>query len=454
MDKEIIKVIEKLDLTIGQYEESLQFISNMIDKKEKINWEHIKEKFNIPLHYDTLRKSSQTAYGGAFVAKYYKQKEEDKEVVSVEQAKAKYGAETSINKDGSRTSDKLIEMSEEQAKDVDYMLKAHGFDIVSWELVSVKNNIWNVYSKQDGVSTLYSSKITVKPLSEYKWNEEDVAKLFTNLQTDISKKTDIIPKQYENNGRLLVVPISDFHFGLVSDIFSNGNDYNLEIAEKLFFEVINDVLENNKGKKFEKVLFVAGNDATNSDNISSTTTHGTPQNDCALWFTIVERLTSILIKGIDLLTAIAPVDVLYVPSNHDMHTTFGIMQTIGAWYRLDENVSVDTSPLPRKYYQFGKNTLAYSHDMKVKEALKIVSTEAKDKWSNSNRIILMLGHLHQSMEYEKQGMLEILRLPTISGYSRWTSQKGYVQTERKNQAFIIDYDKGIKETQNTILDLY
>src|SRR5690606_14076381 len=65
--------------------------------------------------------------------------------------------------DGSHRSDKLIRMNSEQAKDVKFLLKAHGFDVNEWELVSARNNIWNVYSKQDGIQTLYSSKITVKP---------------------------------------------------------------------------------------------------------------------------------------------------------------------------------------------------------------------------------------------------------------------------------------------------
>jgi hypothetical protein len=132
---------------------------------------------------------------------------------------------------------------------------------------------------------------------------------------------------------------------------------------------------------------------------------------------------------------------------------FGVSQTISAWYRNDSNVTVDVSPLSRKYYKFGKNILAFSHDVKEKDALRIVSTEAKDMWTDSKRVIFMLAHLHQSMIYEKQGMLELLRLPTISGYSRWTNTQGYIQTERKNQAFVIDFEKGIKETQNTVLDL-
>jgi hypothetical protein len=152
-----------------------------------------------------------------------------------------------------------------------------------------------------------------------------------------------------------------------------------------------------------------------------------------------------------MLSTIAPVDVKYVPSNHDLHTMFGIMQTIKAYYKNDNNVTIDTSPLPRKYYRFGSTMLALSHDIKVKEALKIVSTEAKNEWSNCDHIIFMLAHLHQSMIYEKQGYLEILRLPTISGWSRWTNSMGYVQTEKKNQAFIISGKNGITDIINTII---
>ena len=56
---------------------------------------------------------------------------------------------------------------------------------------------------------------------------------------------------------------------------------------------------------------------------------------------------------------------------------FGVMQTLNAWYSKCHNVSIDVSPMPRKYYKFGKNLFALSHDIRVKEALKIISSEAK-----------------------------------------------------------------------------
>jgi hypothetical protein len=104
--------------------------------------------------------------------------------------------------------------------------------------------------------------------------------------------------------------------------------------------------------------------------------------------------------------------------------------------------------LPRKYYNFGKSVFGFVHDMQVKQALEIMTVEAKEYWSKCSRFYWMMGHLHKGMEYEKQGMLEIYRLPTISGNSRWANNSNYMQTEKKNQCFLIDEENGIEEVYN------
>ena len=356
-----------------------------------------------------------------------------------------------LHKDGSQTSERLILMCNENAKNPDFLLIAHGYDPQCWELVSARNNIWQVYSKQDGIQALYSSKIVVKPRTEYRWNAEEIQKLFDSLKTDYKNKINVTPLNYSENGYMLALPIADFHYNLVADEFSTGNDYNVEIAEQVYYYALNDVISRVKHRKFEKILFVVGNDFINADNINGTTTKGTVQDNNTLWFSTITKVTQLIINGADMLTEIAPVDILYVPSNHDLHSMFGIMQTIKAWYRNDEYVTVDNSPLFRKYYRFGNTLLNFSHDMKTKDALEIVTTEAKQHWSDCTHIISMLAHLHQEMEYAKQGYLEVRRLPTISGWSRWSNNSGYVQSEKKNQAFIIHKDKGITDILNTVL---
>ena len=364
-----------------------------------------------------------------------------------------YKESVEIKNDNSQVSDKLISMSLEESKDPEFVLKSHGYSHDEFILLSAKNSMWHMNTKEDGIKTLYASKISVKPRTEYQWNEENAKKIFSSLETCTKtiNKSNIKTSQYKKNGKLLIIPISDFHLNLLSDKLSTGNEYNMQIAEDIFFQVINDVIDRVEGKVFEKILFVTGNDFITSDNTNGTTTRGTPQDNAESWFKAVHKATELIVRAIDMLTEIAPVDVILVPSNHDLHTMFGVIQTVKAWYKDDNNVYVDDSPLPRKYYEFGKTLLTFSHDIKVKDALQIITTEAKDKWSNCEHIILMLAHLHQAMVYEKQGYLEILRLPCVSGWSRWSNEKGYIQSEKKNQSFIIDSKLGITDILNTVI---
>ncbi|MEM5592761.1 hypothetical protein AAHH67_15330 [Niallia circulans] len=125
-----------------------------LNKLHNMDWLDVKEMFNFQHSAESLRK----------YASGWKLEMEAREIEQLNSNEdIPYKETTEIMANGSHKSDKLLRMTSEQSKDVDYLLSAHGFDTKSWELVNAKNNIWNVHSKQDGVQTLYSSKITVKP---------------------------------------------------------------------------------------------------------------------------------------------------------------------------------------------------------------------------------------------------------------------------------------------------
>ena len=123
----------------------------------------------------------------------------------------KRDTEIVINKDGSTTSTTTIEnMNREKAKDVDFVLRAHGFDPEDWDIVSAKSNFWQQNSVEKGLIDLCQSKITVKPKLDDKLTPQDIANLF---------KADIIPykvKQTSHNAHNLVVPLPDMHFGITT----------------------------------------------------------------------------------------------------------------------------------------------------------------------------------------------------------------------------------------------
>ena len=354
------------------------------------------------------------------------------------------------NANGTTTSEKLIKIFEADSKNPIAVMVAHGLDPQEWQVVSYKNNMWNMPRKDNEPYVMLQSKITVKPLIN-EWTEDKINKLFKGFENKSFEPVKIVPSQYSRNGKSLLVPIADLHIGLLATMQANNNEYNMEIMENLYRSTISQIKERIIGQKFEEVIFVVGNDFLNTDNLTNTTSKGTPQDSAAFWYSLVDKAIELIIVGINSFLEVAPVYVYNAVSNHDGQTMYGIMKVIEATYKSNMSVWVDTSPLPRKYHKFGKSLVAITHDMKVATGLQTMTTEAKHLWSSCNKFYWFLAHLHTEMQYQKSGMMEMYRVPTISGYSRWSNDKAFVNTEKKTQCFIIDEEHGVLDTMYIIV---
>ena len=249
--------LQKYGLTTETYEAAC----NDIDMKQNgvldLDWSEIREKYDIKLNSDTIRKANGSVFGGSFRVAYFKNKSVSSSILDIEKAKSSYKSEQSINKDGTYTSDKLISIKEDELKNPTSLLKAHGFDIREWELVSARNNIWNVYSKQDGIQELYSSKIVVKP-KEQTIDYDRINEWFDKLDRKYSLPVIKTSNEYLKGNKCLLIDIADLHLNLQATMFSTGNEYNCEIAEKLFFYVISDILSRVEKYQFNKIIFCIG----------------------------------------------------------------------------------------------------------------------------------------------------------------------------------------------------
>ena len=301
------------------------------------------------------------------------------------------------------------------------------------------------------VPMMHTETKFVRKQSDDIWTQKNIDKLFESIKTRNVSTDKILPLQYSKNGKAIIIPIADFHLGLLATQKTNGNEYNMEIAERGFVQTIQRIKEKVKHEEFEEVIFVLGNDFLNSDNLSNTTSHGTPQDSETFWYEIIDKAIEIITYGINSLLEISKVSVYNVVSNHDNHSMYAIMKTINAVYASNKNVFVDTSSQPRKYRKFGKNVIGLTHDMKIARGLELMTTEAKEYWSEGNHFFWILAHLHRAMIYEAQGLLEIYRVPTFSGFSRWSNEKGFVQTDKKTQCFVLDEQDGIVDIHNIVV---
>ncbi|OPH47611.1 hypothetical protein BC351_10490 [Paenibacillus ferrarius] len=353
-----------------------------------------------------------------------------------------YKETVEINKDGSHTSDKLLTMSAEQCKDVEYLLKAHGYDTKAWELVSARNNIWNVYSKVDGVQTLYSSKISVKPRKEV-LSLEYIREVFDEMSSNYKLPT-FNPVRYNADGKMLEVNISDLHLGKIADLSTSNDTYNHEIARNRFFHVINDVITRTSHYKFEKILFIYSQDFFHHEGLSTSTTSGTKMETDLRWNELFKMGVQMLVEAIDILSQVAPVETIYIESNHDRQISYYAIEYLYAWFRNNPNVTVDNSPLSRKYIEFGKNLIGFAHGHNEKKRLAfLMPTEAKEAWSRTEYREFHLGHLHSEQSVTEQNGIIVRHISSVTGTDTWHHSQGFVGSQKKAQSFVYDRDLGL-----------
>lgn len=66
--------IQEYGLTPEQYESCLSDAYQKANRIIDMDWQEIIDKYGLDIHYDTLRKATQTIFGGAFVSEYFKSK--------------------------------------------------------------------------------------------------------------------------------------------------------------------------------------------------------------------------------------------------------------------------------------------------------------------------------------------------------------------------------------------
>lgn len=68
------KELSEWGLTPESYEACLEDVKNKSLGLNDLDWQEIVEKYNLGIHYDTLRKASQTIFGNVFVSEYFREK--------------------------------------------------------------------------------------------------------------------------------------------------------------------------------------------------------------------------------------------------------------------------------------------------------------------------------------------------------------------------------------------
>lgn len=233
------------------------------------------------------------------------------------------------------------------------------------------------------------------------------------------------------------ISLPDIHYGKL-------HDYDLAEIEQQYVYVVKDLVEKAKGLEIEKFILPIGNDGMNSEGMRKTTTKGTPQDESAGWKETFRGYWKLMVKAIDYLKVIAPVDVIVVSGNHDYERMYYAGDVLSGWFRNDENVTVNNNNEPRKYYSYGNSMLMFTHgdNEKPAEMPLIMATEEPQMFAASKFREVHCGHFHKEMVNEYRGV-KVRFIPSICPNDEWHKKMGY-QAARTGQAYIWSKTRGLE----------
>jgi len=303
--------------------------------------------------------------------------------------------------------------------------------------------------KGDDISVFVKNKDDIIPYEEIR------EKLIEDMKS-FSPNVSNIHKEKKGN-HLLVLDPADVHIGKLCIQDEVNVDYNINKSTEALVNSSKTIIDKAKSSyNLSNICIVIGNDIIHVDNPKNQTTRGTPQDVDGKWWQMFEAARRSYIEIISYASKIAPVNIIFCPSNHDLVLGFALTDAIYCYFYNDENVNVSEygkSPRHRKYMRFGNNLLGFTHGdgAKNKDLSTLMQFEAREEWSNTKFSYWYVHHHHhKNRSYngvqlekdlvgitlintnlinnqDKNTQIECVRSPSPPDY--WHSQYGYVNIQ-------------------------
>lgn len=300
-------------------------------------------------------------------------------------------------------------------------------------------------------SQLHSGWIKVDGMSLYFQNSQEDSFQYEEMIESAKKHAPKYPKLRRRkikDGHLLIIDPADIHIGKLATLMDTDGKYNSKIAIKRVKEGVDNLLLKSEGYPLEKIVLVIGNDVLHTDNITRSTTAGTPQDTDGMWHKSFKLAREMYVEIIERLATVADVHVVYNISNHDKTLGFTLADAIYCWFSKNKNITFDITARDRKYFQFGNSMIMTSHGQgaKEKDVPHLAATEEPQMWADTKHRYAYLHHVHHYIKVWVRGgedsagfTIEYMRSPSSS--DTWHYEKGF-KSPMAVEGFIHSKDSG------------
>lgn len=351
---------------------------------------------------------------------------------------------TQHNLDGTIEASTIVNSIDKLNGDKTEILKLLGYNDNEWELLTWRITMWD--GGTNG-TTKYSVKYKVKPITTPSVNDYKMAvvKAITESIEPLGLDDIEAPISSTTNEKLLEIPPIELHLGKIASKLTTGEEYNVEVAKKRFFEIFEKIYEKQRKEKCEKCLLVIGSDFFNSEHDNATSTHRIPQQNCAHYMDIFTEGIKMYIHVINKLRSMFnTVNVMLCAGNHARAMEFFLYTALEQAYKHDSIIKFNKNYQETQFFEYGSNVIFFNHgDSDIKKLIHSIPAEFASIWGKHIYRELHLGHLHKEVVVDDESGMITRRIGSPCGTDVWHKLNRYVGATKKHQIFIWDKKSGL-----------
>ena len=332
-------------------------------------------------------------------------------------------------------------------------------DMDKWDVDKYTVNSWQVPMKiteSDGdirtdtpiLRTMYQVKVWLK--SKIPDNIEIALNNIARKMPTLRKlKLPAISRPSSTIGEMALV---DVHMAkLCWDLETGRRSYDLQIAIDRYLKAVETNLSRMAPFTPDLIYFILGQDLMHIENFEAVTPTARHHLDTDTRLPkVYEAAMETTIEAVLKCRALAPVEVLLIPGNHDMHASIFLAHAMKAYFRKDPHITVDNSPLDRKARLHGNMLVGWAHDASSKQGVwaNELAQSFPGLWGQSKFREWHTGHKHKKSDtkmkpVDTHGGVLIRQLSALAEIDKWHYDKGFTDAVPGAESFVWSKDAGI-----------
>lgn len=298
-----------------------------------------------------------------------------------------------------------------------------------------------------GTSTLYDANGNVKvqwvkSQVDAEKQKQLIEEIASALKEDLPKVEPKSPPKNINESLLSVYPLGDPHIGMLAWAEEVGDNWDLEIAERVFCTVFDRVVRTTPNSKLG--LIVNLGDYFHYDNMDGVTARSKNILDRDGRYAKMVRIGVAIMRQLieTALTKHESVGVINVTGNHDETGSLFLTTCLAHIYENEPRVTIDISPALYHFLKFGKVLLGahHGHTCKMDKLPSVMAAMKPREWGDTLYRYWLTGHIHHDSKKEFPGcMVESFR--TLAGPDAYAISGGWM-SGRDTKAIVYHAEYG------------